>query len=196
MVVSGYTWPGSSGRTGLQVKAAGDIATETTSELKKGGYVQGTVLPTDTNAPETRASTRTSWCWRFKSEVARQIKTMVGLNQRTRSHGRSENLFEDADLQMAGYAAALRVLTRYTQIEGMDMTREALRPRTKDGATSLVDEMIEFAVQVANEHLVPEGLQPKLWERLAGSERFYLRMLEIEFEGARSSTTSNTKMKN
>jgi hypothetical protein len=86
---------------------------------------------------------------------------------------------------MAGYAAALRVLTSYTQIEGVDMTREALRPRTKDGATSLVDEMIEFAVQVANEHLVPDGLQPKLWERLAGSERFYLRMLEIEAEGAK-----------
>jgi adenine-specific DNA methylase len=170
---------------GLQVKAAWYIATETTSELKKGGYVQGTVLLILHKRAGNESVYKDELVLEIKSEVARQIETMVGLNQRTRSHGRSENLFEDADLQMAGYAAALRVLTRYTQIEGMDMTREALRPRTKDGATSLVDEMIEFAVQVANEHLVPEGLQPKLWERLAGSERFYLRMLEIEFEGAK-----------
>ena len=46
-----------------------------------------------------------------RQEVARQIDTMVGLNQQTKGAGRSENLFEDADLQMAGYAAALRVLT-------------------------------------------------------------------------------------
>jgi hypothetical protein len=44
---------------------------------------------------------------------------------------RDENVFEDADLQMAGYAAALRVLTRYTIIDGRDMTAEAIRPRVK-----------------------------------------------------------------
>ena len=54
---------------------------------------------------------------------------MVGLNQRLEGHGRVENLFEDADLQMAGIAAALRVLTGYTRIDGIDMTAEALRPR-------------------------------------------------------------------
>jgi hypothetical protein len=110
---------------------------------------------------------------------------MVGLNQKTRSHGRSENLFEDADLQMAGYAAALSVLTEYTEIEGVDMTREALRPRDQAEGASLVGEMIRFAVQVANEHLVPEGLSPKVWERLSGSERFYLRMLDVEAEGVK-----------
>jgi adenine-specific DNA methylase len=170
---------------GLQVKAAWYIATETTSELKKGGYVQGTVLLILRKRAGNESIYKDELVLEIKSEVAKQIETMVGLNQRTRSHGRSENLFEDSDLQMAGYAAALRVLTSYTQIEGVDMTREALRPRTKDGATSLVDEMIEFAVQVANEHLVPDGLHPKLWERLNGSERFYLRMMEIESEGAK-----------
>ena len=38
---------------------------------------------------------------------------------------RDENVFEDADIQMAGYAAALRVLTRYATIDGRDMTAEA-----------------------------------------------------------------------
>jgi len=39
---------------------------------------------------------------------------------------------------MAGYAAALRVLTRYAIIDGRDMTAEAIRPRIK-GETTFVD---------------------------------------------------------
>ena len=38
---------------------------------------------------------------------------------------RDENVFEDADIQMAGYAAALRVRTLYAIIDGRDMTAEA-----------------------------------------------------------------------
>jgi len=109
---------------------------------------------------------------------------MVGLNQSLKGHGRIENLFEDADLQMAGYAAALRVLTAYARIDGTDMTREALRPRKK-GEKSLVSDIIEFAVQVANEHLVPEGMEARVWERLSGPERFYLKMLDIERTGSK-----------
>jgi putative DNA methylase len=167
---------------GLRVTAAWYIATETTSELKRGGYVQGTVILVLRKRAETRKAYKDELVLEIRDEVARQIDTMVGLNQRARKHGRSENLFEDADLQMAGYAAALRVLTAYTQIDGMDMTREALRPRT-DGEQSVIGELIEFAVAIANEHLVPEGLQPKAWERLVGAERFYLRMLDLEAVG-------------
>lgn len=172
---------------GLQVKAAWYIATETTSELKKSGYVQGTVLLVLRKRQGDASVYKDELVLEIKAEVARQIETMVGLNQQTRAQGRSENLFEDADLQMAGYAAALRVLTAYTRIEGVDMTREALRPRERQrgAAPSLIEEMIEFAVQVANEHLVPEGLSAKVWERLAGSERFYLRMLDVEAAGAK-----------
>ena len=64
-----------------------------------------------------------------RDEVAQQIETMVGLNQRLEGHGRIENLFEDVDLQMAGYAAALRVLTKHSRIDGVDMSEEATRPR-------------------------------------------------------------------
>ena len=46
-------------------------------------------------------------------------------------------------------------------------------------------EIIDFAVQVANEYLVPEGIAPGLWDRLSGPERFYLRMLDIEAGGAK-----------
>jgi hypothetical protein len=117
-----------------------------------------------------------------RTEVARQIQTMTGLNQSTKGAGRSENLFEDADLQMAGYAAALRVLTGYSRIDGQDMAAEALRPGTK-GGRDIVKEIIDFAVQVANEQLVPEGIPSALWERLSGPERFYLKMLDIEAAG-------------
>ncbi|MGA7454518.1 MAG: DNA methylase, partial [Rhodoplanes sp.] len=120
----------------------------------------------------------------LKCEVAGQIDTMVGLNQRLKGAGRVENLFEDSDLQMAGYAAALRVLTGYTRIDGVDMTKEAVRPR-KNGEKGVVGEIIDFAVQVANEHLVPDGLTSSVWERLTGPERFYLKMIDIELTGAK-----------
>lgn len=167
---------------GLQVAAAWYIATETTSELKKGGYVQGTVLLVLRKRLNEEYAYRDELVQEVKAEVELQIDTLVGLNQTTRGSGRTENLFEDADLQMAGYAAALRVLTGYTKIDGQDMTAEALRPRPK-GEKGLVGEIIDFAVQVANEHLVPEGITPAIWEDLTGSERFYLKMLELEAIG-------------
>jgi putative DNA methylase len=167
---------------GLQVTAAWYIATETTSELKKGGYVQGTVLLVVRKRLNPESAYRDELVQEVRKEVALQIETMVGLNQKTKGHGRSENLFEDADLQMAGYAAALRVLTGYSRVDGQDMADEAARPR-QTGTKDIVKEVIDFAVQVANEYLVPEGLPRTLWERLSGPERFYLRMLDIEAAG-------------
>ena len=167
---------------GLRVTAAWYIATETTSDLKKGGYVQGTVLLVLRKRIADESIYRDELVEDVRQEVARQIDTMVGLNQQTKGAGRSENLFEDADLQMAGYAAALRVLTRYKLIDGRDMAAEALRPRQK-GERDVVKEIIDFAVTVANEHLVPEGITPRVWERCSGSERFYLKMLDIEAAG-------------
>jgi hypothetical protein len=153
---------------GLQVTAAWYIATETTSELKKGGYVQGTVLLVVRKRLQQESVYRDELVQEVRAEVARQIETMTGLNQTTKGAGRSENLFEDQDLQMAGYAAALRVLTGYSRIDGQDMAAEALRPRQTEGR-DMVKEIIDFAVQVANEYLVPEGIAPGLWERLSRS---------------------------
>lgn len=167
---------------GLQVRSAWYIATETSTELKKGGYVQGTVILVLRKLADGESGYEDEIAQEVRSEVARQIDTLVGLNQQTKGAGRIENLFEDPDLQMAGYAAALRVLTGYTRIDGRDMTVEAGRPRKK-GEKSFVDRIIEFAVQVANEHMVPEGLTPRLWQDLSGTERFYLKMLDLEAEG-------------
>lgn len=167
---------------GLQVTAAWYIATETTSELKKGGYVQGTVLLVARKRLQDTSAYRDELVEEVRQEVARQIETMVGLNQSTQGKGRTENLFEDADLQMAGYAAALRVLTGYRRIDGQDMVAAALRPRPK-GERDIVREIIDYAVQVANEHLVPEGIAPGVWEGCCGAERFYLKMMELEAVG-------------
>ncbi|BAQ45810.1 anti-phage-associated DUF1156 domain-containing protein [Methylobacterium aquaticum] len=169
---------------GLQVMAAWYVATETTSETKKGGYVQGTVTLVLRKRGEERSGFKDEIVHRIRDGVARQIETMIGLNQAVGAGGRIENLFEDADLQMAGYAAALRELTGYTDIDGVDMTREALRPRSMN-ERGFVEDIITFAVQVANEHMVPEGLDPQVWERLNGTERFYCKMLDIEMTGSR-----------
>lgn len=169
---------------GLRVTAAWYIATETTSATKEGAYVQGTVVLVLRKRTAEAKAYQDELAIEIREEVKQQIETMTGLNQTTRAKGRIENIFEDADLQMAGYAAALRVLTGYTHIEGVDMTSEALRPREK-GSTSVTDEWIELAVSMANEYLVPEGLRVKIWEKLRGSERFYLRMLDIEAGGAK-----------
>lgn len=173
---------------GLQVVAAWYIATETTSELKKGGYVQGTVILVARKRQAQESGYKDEIVQEVKAEVAAQIDTMVGLNQGLKGHGRIENLFEDADLQMAGYAAALRVLTRYSKIDGADMTKEALRQR-RSGDKDVVGEIIDFAVQVANQHMVPDGMPVRLWEALSGAERFYFKMMDIE-------TTSLRKLDN
>lgn len=164
---------------GLQVVAAWYIATEISSELKKGGYVQGTVILVARKRRGSEQGYKDEIVQEVRAEVADQIDTMSGLNQDIVGHGRIENLFEDADLQMAGYAAALRVLTSYSVIDGIDMTKESLRPR-RAGEKSLVGEVIEFAVQVANEHMVPEPMSPKLWGGLTGAERFYFKMMDVE----------------
>jgi putative DNA methylase len=173
---------------GLQVVAAWYVATETTSDTKKGGYVQGTVTLVLRKRHQPEGGYKDEIVQEVKAEVADQIDTMVGLNQRLKGKGRAENLFEDADLQMAGYAAALRILTRYGKIDGVDMTEEALRQR-RSGDRNMVGEIIDFAVQVANEHMVPEHMAPKLWEDLSGAERFYFKMMDIE-------TTSLRKLDN
>jgi hypothetical protein len=164
------------------VQAAWYIATETTSELKKGGYVQGTVILVLRKLLGTATGYEDEIVQDVRVEVANQIDTLVGLNQSLKGAGRIENLFEDADLQMAGYAAALRVLTGYTKIDGRDMTVEALRPRRK-GEVGVVDRMIDYAVGVANEHMVPDGITPRLWQHLKGPERFFLKMVGLEAGG-------------
>ena len=165
----------------LQVVQDWYISTERASELRQGGYVQGTHIIILKKRQGDQSGYQDEIVHEIRDEVEHQIREMIGLNDQM-DVACGENIFNDADLQMAGYAAALRVLTAYTKIDGTDMTREALRPRKK-GEKTLVDELTEFAVQTANEFLVPEGLDRELWLELNGAERFYLKMMDIEEAG-------------
>jgi putative DNA methylase len=168
---------------GLQVVGAWYIATETTSELKKGGYVQGTVILMLRKRP---AGDRPGFKQRIlpavKREVDAQIQKMLHLNTETEAK-MGAPVFNDSDLQMAGYAAALKVLTGFTSIGGEDVTSFALRPRRK-GETPVVDEIVEQAAETANGLLVPDGLESETWAAISGIQRFYLRMLDMETTGS------------
>jgi putative DNA methylase len=168
--------------SGLRVTAAWYVVTETESALRQGNNVKGTVLLVLRKRAGTLKTTRDDLAWEIQEEVEKQVHDLTGLNQEARGLYRDENVFEDSDLQMAGYAAALRVLTRYATIDGRDMTTEAIRPRVR-GETTFVDTLIEFAVGTANQCLVPEGIPNSHWDRLTGAERFYLKLLDLEAKG-------------
>lgn len=169
--------------SGLQVVGAWYIATETSTELKKGGYVQGTVILMLRKRPAgENAGFKQRLLPAVRAEVKRQIETMMHLNEEVKGK-LGEPVFNDSDLQMAGYAAALKVLTSYTHIGGEDVTSFALRPRSK-GEVTVVDEIVQQAAEAANSLLVPEGLSPDTWQKINGIQRFYLRMMDIETTGA------------
>jgi putative DNA methylase len=171
--------------SGLQVTAAWYVVTETDSALREGSYVKGTVLLVLRKRQGMHKTTRDDLAWEIQEEVEAQVAALTGLNQKAKGLYRDENVFEDADIQMAGYAAAVRVLTRYAVIDGRDMTSESTRPRVK-GETTFVDGLIAFAVDTANQCLVPQGLAKVHWDRLSGAERFYLKMVDMEARGAKT----------
>ncbi|MFZ0254875.1 MAG: anti-phage-associated DUF1156 domain-containing protein, partial [Gammaproteobacteria bacterium] len=171
--------------SGLQVTAAWYVVTETESALREGSYVKGTVLLVCRKRQGTHKTTRDDLAWEIQEEVEAQVHVLTGLNQQAKGLYRDENVFEDADIQMAGYAAALRVLTCYSIIDGRDMTVEAIRPRVK-GETTFVDGLIAFAVDTANQCLAPQGIGKGVWNKLQPAERFYLKMLDMEARGAKT----------
>jgi putative DNA methylase len=171
--------------SGLQVTAAWYVATETDSVLRAGSHVKGTVLLVCRKRQGALKTTRDDLAWEIQEEVEAQAQALTGLNQEARGLYRDENVFEDADLQMAGYAAALRVLTRYAIIDGRDMTTEAIRPRVK-GETTFVDNLIAFAVDTANQCLIPPGIAKVHWDGLTGAERFYLKLVDLEARGLKT----------
>jgi putative DNA methylase len=174
--------------SGLRVTAAWYLVTETDSALREGSYVKGTILLVLRKRLGAKRTNQVDLSYELEDEVAEQIKRLTGLNDTVAANSKRAkdgNLFEDADLQMAGYAAALKVLTKYSIIDGKDMTQEALRPRIS-GQTTLVEGLIEFAVNTANKALVPHGLPESVWHDLNPGERFYLKMLDMESQGLNS----------
>ena len=50
--------------------------------------------------------------WEIHEEGEAKMQALTGLNQETKSLYRDEHGFEDTDIQMTGYAAALRELIK------------------------------------------------------------------------------------
>lgn len=166
---------------GLQVVQDWVVSTETTSELKQGGYVQGTHNIVCRKRQGARSGYSDEIYHEIEDVVRDQVAQMIGLNQHYTGTG-TPNIFSDDDISTAGYAAALRVLTSYTRIDGDDMVAAAMRPRQK-GQKTIVDQLVEHAAKVAAQALVPEGIQQSHWSGFNNGERFYLKMIEMESRG-------------
>jgi adenine-specific DNA methylase len=160
---------------GLRVTAAWCIATETGPAVGEGNYVQGTVLLILRKQTSSDTAFLDEVYQEVEGEVRRQLDSMKDLDD-----ARDPN-FSDTDYQLAAYAAALRVLTS-KKIEEIDVAYELTRKRGK-GEKSKVEEIIEKAVKIACDHLVPVGIEPHLWKSLSSLERLYVKGLEMESHG-------------
>jgi putative DNA methylase len=162
--------------SGLQVTAGWCIATETESATRVGNYVQGTVLL----VLRKRLVSETGFIARLQRPVENAVHAKLQ-TMRALDHGEDPN-FGDADYQLAAYAAALEVLTRYSTIDNRPVAAEVLRER-RPGEVSEVARLLQRAVRIASNFLVPEGLAREAWDELGPEERFYLKGLDLERAG-------------
>jgi hypothetical protein len=163
---------------GLKATAAWTISTETEAAgIKKGNYVQGTVCLVLRKRSASEPGFLDEVYPLVEDEVKRQIESMLALDE-----GGEPN-FNDADYQLAAYAAALKVLTQYGNLDGKDVEHEVFAVRGK-GEKSDFQTVIERALGIACDTLVPRGLDAS-WRELSLVERYYLRALDIESRGER-----------
>ncbi len=163
---------------GLKATAAWTISTETEAVgLKKGNYVQGTVCLVLRKRVGNEPGFLDEVYPLVEDEVKRQIVSMQALDES------GEPNFNDADYQLAAYAAALKVLTQYGNLDGKDVEHEVFAVRSK-GEKSDFQTVIERALGIACDTLIPRGLD-NAWRDLNLVERYYLRSLDIESRGER-----------
>ena len=163
---------------GLKATAAWTISTETDAAgFKVGNYVQGTVCLVLRKRTSSEPGFLDEVYPLVEDEVKRQIESMQALDE-----GGEPN-FNDADYQLAAYAAALKVLTQYGNLDGKEVEHEVFAVRDKNQKSEF-QKVIERALGIACDTLVPAGLQD-LWKNLSLVERYYLRALEIESRGER-----------
>ena len=163
---------------GLKSTAAWTISTETAiGGMKKGNYVSGTVCLVLRKRVGSEPGFLDEVYPLVEDEVKRQINSMQALDE-----GGEPN-FNDADYQLAAYAAALKVLTQYGNLDGRDVEHEVFAVRTKNEKSDF-QTVIERALGIACDTLIPSGLDNS-WRELSLVERYYLRALDIESRGER-----------
>jgi putative DNA methylase len=168
---------------GLQVTAVWTIATETTGGTKKdGSYVQGTVCLVLRKRTGERVGMRSEMEDEINSEIDRQVRRLRDHDDKDRPD------FGDADLQIAGYGAALKVITGYDRIAGLDLAA-MMRPGGAGGDAAHLDGFIARARRHASIHLLPATMDEGLWSIAEDLERFYLKAADIEAAGEHRSSS-------
>ncbi|NCC04612.1 MAG: DUF1156 domain-containing protein [Proteobacteria bacterium] len=163
---------------GLTATAAWTISTETDAVgIKKGEYVQGTVCL----VLRKRVAAEPGFMDEVSPLVEDEVKNQISFMQALDEDG--EPNFNDADYQLAAYAAALKVLTRYATLDGRDVEHEVFAQRGRNEKSDF-QTVIERALEIACSILVPRGLHGT-WRGLSLVERYYLRALDIESRGER-----------
>jgi len=162
---------------GLRVTAAWNIATETdASGIKQGNYVKGTVLLVLRKQTSEETAYLDELYPEIESEVQRQIDIMRELDDK------EDPNFSDTDYLLAAYAASLKVLTSYRKIEDIDIQYELSKTR-QPGEESPIEKIINEAVKIAYDYIIPKGFDSYTWKMLTPEERFYIKGLDLEKDG-------------
>ena len=163
---------------GLKATAAWTISTETESAgIKKGNYVQGTVCLVLRKRTADEPGFLFDVYPLVEDEVRSQIVSMQALDED------GEPNFNDSDYQLAAYAAALKVLTQYSTLDGKNVADQVFAVRSKNQKSDF-EKVIERAITIACDALIPKGLNDS-WRDLNLIERYYLRAVDIESRGER-----------
>jgi hypothetical protein len=139
----------------------------TESALKEGNYVQGTICLVlrkclgDLNAR----------CMEIEAEIEDAVREKLDRLTALDEAWTAETLYTDGDLTLAAYAAALQVVTSYSNIDRQPLDRDLYR-QLKKGEQTMIRDLVDYAAEVANNLLVPEKFPRDMWCDLLPSERF------------------------
>lgn len=159
---------------GLHVTAAWNIATETESGgLKEGNYVKGTVLLVLRKRTTSATAFTDEITFEIQEEVKHQIDSMQALEDK------EDPNFSDADYLLAAYAATLKVLTGYEKIGDINVEYELSKPRDAK-SVGPVEAIINNAIAVAYDYLIPQSFDRYIWRNLTAEERFFVKGMELE----------------
>ena len=143
--------------SGLHVTAAWYVVTETDSALREGSYVKGTVLLVLRKRSGFRKTTRDDLAWEIQEEVEEQV---AGAH---RPQPEREGPLPRRECLRGRRHPDGRLRRRPARPHPLRDHRRARHDRrghspTRKGETTFVDGLIAFAVDTANQCLVPQGI--------------------------------------
>jgi len=165
--------------SGLEVKGAWNVVTETEKVSGNGNYVQGTVcLVLRKRLKEANARRM-----EIEAEIEDAVRAQLDRLNALAEAWNAETLYTAGDLTLAAYAASLQIVTSYSTIDRQPLDRDLYRKLAK-GERTMIRDLVDYAAQVANGMLVPSDFPRDMWRNLGAPERFYVRMLDMEAKGS------------